>query len=79
MGVSLTIPVFEGGLIRSEVNADKTELEKVKEEERAMRLSMARELKDARIAIDNASDRMSVAQAAVESARETVRVEHPQV
>ncbi len=76
IGLNLTIPVFEGGLIRSEVNADKTELEKVKEEERAMRLSMSRELKDARIAIDNASERMSVAQTAVESAKETVRVEH---
>ena len=76
VGVNLTIPVFDGGLIRSQVNADRTELEKVKEEERAMRLSISRELKDARIAIDNASDRMSVAQAAIESARETLRVEH---
>jgi outer membrane protein len=75
VGVSLTIPVFDGGLIRSEVNADRTELEKVKEEERAMRLSISRELKDARIAIDNASDRMSVARAAIASARETLRVE----
>jgi len=75
-GVSLTIPVFDGGLIRSEVNADKIELEKIKEEERAMRLSISRELKDARIAIDDASDRMSVAEAALESAREALRVEH---
>ncbi len=75
VGVNLTIPVFDGGLIRSEVNADRIELEKVKEEERAMRLSISRELKDARIAIDNASDRMSVAEAAIESARETLRVE----
>jgi outer membrane protein len=75
-GVNLTIPVFDGGLIRSEVNANKIEMEKVKEEERAMRLSISRELKDARIAIDNASDRMSVAEAAIESATETLRVEH---
>ncbi|HUJ69310.1 MAG TPA: TolC family protein [Syntrophorhabdales bacterium] len=75
-GVNLTIPVFDGGLIRSEVNADKTELEKIKQEERAMRLSISRELKDARIAIDNASDRMEVARAAIESAREALRVEH---
>ena len=74
-GVNLSIPLFDGGLIRSEVEADKTELEKVKEEERAMRLSISRELKDARIAIDNASDRMSVAEAAIESAREALRVE----
>jgi len=75
LGLRLTIPVFDGGLIRQEVDREKAELEKVRQEERAMRLSIFREVKDAHLGIANASDRIGVAEKAIESARETARVE----
>ena len=68
-------PLFDGGLISSEIRRERTELEKVKDEERAMRLSIMREVKDARLSIANAVDRIDTAKAAVESAREAVRIE----
>ena len=71
----LTIPVFDGGLIRSEVDREKTELEKVRQEERLVRLNISREVRDARLSVVNTSDRIKVAEKAIESARETVRVE----
>jgi outer membrane protein len=75
LGLRLTIPVFDGGLISSEINREKTELEKVKEEERAVRQMIFREIKDAHHTITNASERMKVAEKAMASAKETLRVE----
>ena len=75
-GLRLSIPVFDGGLIRSEVEKEQTELEKVRQEERLVRLNISREVKDARLSVVNTSDRIKVAEKAIESARETVRVEH---
>jgi outer membrane protein len=75
VGLRLTIPVFDGGLIRSHVEAEKTELEKVIQEERQARMNISREVRDARLSVANASDRIEVARAAIESAREAVRVE----
>ncbi len=75
VGMRLTVPVFDGGLIRSEVNREKAELEKTREEERQVRLAIVREVKDARIAIANAEDRIKVTEAAIESAKEALRVE----
>lgn len=75
VGLRLTIPVFDGGLIRAQVNAEKVELEKVIQEERRARMSISREVRDARLGVNNASDRIKVAEVAIESAREAVRVE----
>jgi outer membrane protein len=75
VGLRLSIPVFDGGLIRSQVEAEKTELEKVIQEQRQARMNISREVRDARLSVANASDRIEVAQAAIESAREAVRVE----
>ncbi len=75
VGMRLTVPVFDGGLIRSEVNREKAELEKTREEERQVRLAIVREVKDARIAIANAEDRIKVTEVAIESAKEALRVE----
>ncbi len=76
LGLRLSIPIFDGGLIRSEVDKEKTELEKVRQEERLVRLNISREVRDARLSVANTSDRIKVAEKAIESARETVRVEH---
>jgi outer membrane protein len=75
LGLRMTVPVFDGGLIRADVERERTELEKARLEERALRLAIYREVRDARITIANAVERIKVAQAAVKSARETVRVQ----
>ncbi|OPY64659.1 MAG: Outer membrane protein TolC precursor [Syntrophorhabdus sp. PtaU1.Bin050] len=74
-GVRLSIPVFDGGLITAEVNKEKVELQKVQEEERSLKLSITREVKDAYLAVANAVERIDVGTKAIESARENVRVE----
>jgi outer membrane protein len=75
VGLRLTIPVFDGGLIRADVAGARVELEKVKEEERALRQSISREVKDAILGVANASERIGVAEKALASARESLRVE----
>jgi outer membrane protein len=75
MGLRLTLSVFDGGLIRSEVNKEKTELEKVRQEERALKLAIHREVRDAHLGLANALDRIKVAETALVDARERLRVE----
>jgi outer membrane protein len=75
LGLRLTIPVFDGGLIRSEVNREKTELEKVRQEERALKLAIRRDVRDAQLGISNTLDRIKVAETALVDARERLRVE----
>lgn len=74
-GVRFSVPLFDGGLIRSEINKEKAGLEKVKEEERALRLLVNREVKDAHLQIANARERIEVTGKAIESAKENARVE----
>lgn len=75
-GVKMTVPVFDGGLIAAEINKERMELEKVKEEERFLRLTISREVKDAVLAIENAKERILVTEKSILSAREAVRVEN---
>jgi outer membrane protein len=74
-GVRFTIPLFDGGLIRAEVNKEKIATEKIKEEERALRLLINREVRDAHLNIANARERIEVTGKAIESSRENVRIE----
>ncbi|OPX96671.1 MAG: Outer membrane protein TolC precursor [Syntrophorhabdus sp. PtaB.Bin006] len=74
-GIRLSIPVFDGGLITAEVNRERVELQKVQEEERSLKLSIIREVKDAYLTVANAAERIDVGTKAIESARENVRVE----
>jgi outer membrane protein len=74
-GVRFTMPLFDGGLIRAEINKEKVATEKVKEEERALRLLISREVRDAQLNITNARERIEVTQRAIESSRENVRIE----
>ncbi len=73
--VRFAVPVFDGGAISSEVQKEKVELERVKEEERALRLAIIREVKDAHVSIRNAGERIDVTSGAIASARENLRVE----
>lgn len=71
----LSVPIFDGGLIRSEISKEKKEMEKVREEERALRLDIIREIKDSYLNIENAGERIGVSQKAVEEAKENLRIE----
>jgi outer membrane protein len=75
IGVGMTFPVFDGGLIGFEVDKERNELAKAKEEERSLRLSITREVRDAYLSMANASERIDVTGKAIESARENLRVE----
>lgn len=72
----LTLPVFDGGTIKSETAMGKKEAEKAHEEERALRSNIVRELKDSYMNIENAAARIDVIAKAVETAREASRIEH---
>jgi outer membrane protein len=74
-GARLSIPVFDGGLISAEVNKEKTELQKVLEEERSLKLTITREVRDAYLHIASARERTEVAKKTIESAKENVRIE----
>lgn len=75
VGVRMSVPIFDGGLIGAEVAREKNELAKLKEEQRALNLTIQREVKDAVLTLENARARLLVAQTAVVSAKENVRVE----
>jgi outer membrane protein len=74
-GARLSIPVFDGGLISAEVNKEKTELQKVLEEERSLKLTITREVRDAYLNIAYARERTETARKTIESAKENVRIE----
>jgi outer membrane protein len=74
-GLRFTIPVFDGGLIRAEINKEKVAMEKIREEERALKLLINREVKDTYLNIDNARERIEVTRKAIDSAQENVRIE----
>jgi outer membrane protein len=74
-GVKLTMPILDGGSIRSEINREKVQLEKAKEEERSLKHIITREVRDAHLSIANAQERKAVTRKAIESARENLRIE----
>lgn len=74
-GARLSIPVFDGGLISAEVNRERTELQKVVEEERSLKLAITREVRDAYLNIASAKERTDVAKKTIDSAKENVRIE----
>ncbi len=74
-GLKMILPVFDGGLIRSEIDKERNELEKVKEEERFLKIAITREVRDAYLGIANAEERIEVTEKAIASAKESLRVE----
>lgn len=71
----LSFPLFDGGLIRTEVERMKAEAEKARDEERIMRNRIIREVRDSIRNIGNAKERVFISLSSVESARENLRVE----
>jgi outer membrane protein len=75
VGVRLFLPIFDFGRIGAEVDRERLELMKAKEEQRALRLAIARELKEAETSIADADERIAVSEKAVLSAKEQARIE----
>jgi len=75
LGVRLTVPIFDGGLITSDINREKVELAKLHEEERLLKLSIGREVRDAHLSLRNARERIVVTAKTIGSAKENLRVE----
>lgn len=75
IGLRLTLPVFDGGLIRSEAARERVEEEIAADEERALRDEITREVRDAYLSINNSSERVAVTEAAIEAAKEGLRIE----
>ena len=75
VSLRLTMPIFDGGVTKTRITRARKELEKIKEEERAVRLNILREIKDAHLGIENARERMEVLTKATETAEETLRIQ----
>ncbi|MCL5024361.1 MAG: TolC family protein [Nitrospirae bacterium] len=75
LALRLSLPIFDGGSIKAEVNRARKEAEKVKEEERTLRLEILREIRDAYLNIENAGERIDVSGKAIETAKENLRIE----
>ncbi len=75
VGVRFLLPVFDFGRIGAEIDRERYELMNAKEEERALKLTITREVREAHSAISDANERIEVSRRAVTSAIEQVRVE----
>jgi outer membrane protein len=75
LALKLSLPLFDGGLIRSEVRRAKKEIEKVKEEERSFRHRLILEIKESLRGFESAAERISVTESAIESSKENLRIE----
>jgi outer membrane protein len=74
-GLRMSVPILDWGLIKAEINKERVELERTREEERWLKLSITREVRDAHLTIANVLERIEVTEKAIESARESLRVE----
>lgn len=75
LGLRLSVPIFEGGIIRAEAKRERMRIDRAKEEERSVKLQIMREVKDSYLNIENAQKRKDVSEKALEAARETLRIE----
>lgn len=75
VALRLSVPVFDGGSIRAGISSERKELDKIREEERILKLEIVRNVKEAYINIENALERINVSATAVKTAKETLRIE----
>ena len=71
----MSVPILDGGTIAHEAAKETREMEKAREEERALRINITREVNDARLSVDLAGKRIETLAPAVASATEALRVE----
>ncbi len=75
VALRVSFPIFDGGLTKARAGQAGMELEKAIEEERAARLSIVREVRDAYLRLEDSEKRIQVTEKAIEAAGETLRVE----
>lgn len=75
VGVRFSLPIFDGGVIRSEVAGARKEAEMAGERERALRYEISREVKEAYLDYESSTERVEASRAAVRAAREALRIE----
>lgn len=75
VGISIVIPLFEGGRIDAKVRRERSRLRSQKEALRKMQLQIQLELETAVSNIESTGARINVTQKAVEQAKESLRIE----
>lgn len=75
MALRMSLPIFDGGIIRSEIEVGKKEYDNAGEEERSSRIEITREIKDSYLNVENAVKRIEVSEKAIEEAKENLRIE----
>jgi len=76
VGLRMSIPLFEGGSISADVAKAAGEADKAVQEERALRLDIERDVRQAYRSIEDAAERMKTARKAIDTAREAAMIEN---
>jgi outer membrane protein len=74
-GLRMSLPVFDAGIIGAEIEKEKAELEKARQNERFLRLEINQEIKESFVNLANALERIKVVERAHEATTENLRVE----
>lgn len=74
-GVNISIPVFTGGLLTARIAQEEAKLARAREDFEKARLDVQLDVQRAHLAITAAGERIAAAAAALEDAREALRVE----
>ncbi|MBE0433860.1 TolC family protein [candidate division WOR-3 bacterium] len=74
-GMSISVPVFTGGQLTAHVAQEEAKLSKARADFNKSRLDVQREVQTAHLDISDSEERIATAQAALEDARETLRIE----
>jgi outer membrane protein TolC len=75
VGVTLTLPLFEGGRISAKVREELSALAASQERLRKLNLQIRQEVETAILDVDSSSERVKATEKAIEQARESLRIE----
>lgn len=75
VGLTLTLPLFEGGRISAKVGEETSALAAAQERLRKLNLQIRQEVETAILDVDSSSERVKATEKAIEQARESLRIE----
>jgi len=75
IGVTVTLPLFEGGRISAKVREEFSALAAAQERLRKLNLQVRQEVETAILDVDSSSERVKATEKAIEQARESLRIE----
>jgi outer membrane protein len=75
VGVTLTLPLFEGGRITAKVREELSALAAAQERLRKLNLQVCQDVETAILDVDSSSERVKATEKALEQARESLRIE----